>query len=56
MNAPDREEFIKAVVKEKNDHNWVIIDEDDVPEGAYILDVVWLMKQKRDILTRKVYK
>jgi len=60
MNAPDREEFIKAVVKEINDHiegkHWEIIDETGVPEDANILDAVWSMKRKRDILTRKVYK
>ena len=60
MAAADREEFIKAVVKEINDHidgkHWIIINEEDVPEGANILDAVWSMKRKRDIITRKVYK
>lgn len=60
MNAPDRDEFIKAIVKEVNDHidgkHWEIMDEGDVPEGVEILDSVWSMKRKRDILTRKIYK
>jgi len=60
MGAPDREEFIKAIVKEINDHidgkHWVIINESDVPNDTIILDSVWSMKRKRNILTRQVYK
>jgi len=60
MGAPDREEFIRAIVKEINDHidgkHWVIINESDVPNDAIILDSVWSMKRKRNILTRQVYK
>jgi hypothetical protein len=58
--APDKEEFVKAIVKEMNDHivakNWELVPREDVPEGVKVLDSVWAMKRKSDILTRKVLK
>jgi hypothetical protein len=43
-----------------NDHivakNWELVPRQDVPEGVKVLDSVWAMKRKRDILTRKVLK
>jgi hypothetical protein len=58
MKAPDRDEFVKAIVKEMNDHivskNWELVPRREVPAGVKVLDSVWAMKQKRDILTRKV--
>ena len=60
MKEPDREEFVKAMVKEYNDHtdrkHWELITKDQVPEGTKILDSIWSMKRKRDIITREVYK
>jgi hypothetical protein len=60
MKAPDREEFVKAIVKEMNYHivskNWELVPRQDVPEGVKVLDSVCAMKRKRDILTRKVLK
>jgi hypothetical protein len=60
MKAPDKKEFFKAIVKEMNDHivakNWELVPREDVPEGVRVLDSVWAMKRKRDILTRKVLK
>jgi hypothetical protein len=60
MKAPDKGEFVKAIVKEMNDHivakNWELVPRADVPEGVRVLDLVWAMKRKRDILTRKVLK
>jgi hypothetical protein len=60
MKAPEKEEFIKAIVKEMNDHivskNRELVPRQDVPEGVKVLDSVWAMKRKRDILTRKVLK
>jgi hypothetical protein len=60
MKAPDKKEFVKAIVKEMNDHivakNWELVPREDVPEGVRVLDSVWAMKRKRDILTRKVLK
>jgi hypothetical protein len=58
MKAPDREEFVKAIFKEMNDHivskHWKFVPRQDVPEGVKVLDSVWAMKRKRDILTQKV--
>jgi hypothetical protein len=60
MQAPDADEFIKAVVKEVNDHierkHWELIPREQVPEGEKILPAVWSMKCKRDIKTQKVNK
>jgi hypothetical protein len=60
MRQPDRDEFIKALVKEINDHiinkHWVLVRRDQVPPGTKILDSVWSMKRKRDLKTRQVYK
>jgi hypothetical protein len=43
-----------------NDHivakNWELVPREDVPEWVKVLDSVWAMKRKRDILTRKVLK
>jgi hypothetical protein len=60
MKAPDRDEFVKAIVKEMNDHivskNWELVPRKDIPEGVKVLDSVWAMKRKRDISTHKVLK
>ena len=59
MKAPDRKQFIKAMVKEINDqegHNWEVVRRSEVPEGATVLNSVWQMKRKRDIKSRKVKK
>jgi hypothetical protein len=60
MQAPDADEFIKAAVKEVNDHierkHWELIPREQVPEGEKILPAVWSMKRKRDIKTQKVNK
>jgi hypothetical protein len=60
MQAPDRDQFKKAVVKEVNDHienhNWELIPREDIPKGITILPSVWCMKHKRDIKTQQVYK
>jgi hypothetical protein len=58
MQQPDREDFIKAVIKEINDHidrrQWKL--QEKVPKGTKILASVWAMKRKRDLITRQVYK
>jgi hypothetical protein len=58
MKAPGRDEFIKAIVKEMNDHivsiNWELVPRQDIPPGIKVLDSVWAMKRKIDKLTRKV--
>jgi hypothetical protein len=60
MKAPDKQNFVEAIVKEVNDHitskHWILIPRSKVPEGVKVLDSVWSMKRKRDIKTRKVYK
>jgi len=60
MKQPDREEFIKAMIKEVESQqangNWRIVKASSVPEGATILPSVWAMKRKRRIATREVYK
>jgi hypothetical protein len=59
MKAPDKQNFIEAIVKEVNDHitskHWILIPRSKVPKGVKLLDSVWSMKRKRDIKTRKVY-
>ena len=60
LKQPDRDEFVKAVIKEMNDHivrkHWELIPIEQVPEGHKVLDSVWSMKRKRHLLTSIVYK
>ena len=60
MRAPDKGHFINAMIKEVEDHvqrkHWELIPISEVPPGTKILDSAWVMKRKRDIMTRKVYK
>jgi hypothetical protein len=60
MRAPDKQNFIEAIVNEVNDHitskHWILIPRSQVPKGIKVLDLVWSMKIKRDIKTRKVYR
>ena len=60
MAAPDRNEFIKAMRKEFADHterdHWELITKSKVPKGVRILDAIWAMKRKRNIVTREIYK
>ena len=48
IRAPDKEDFMKAIVKEINDHingnHWALIPREEVPKGEKILDSVWAMK------------
>lgn len=60
LREPDREEFIKAMVKEvasqSKNGNWRVIKRKHVPSTAKILPAVWAMKRKRRIQTQEVYK
>jgi hypothetical protein len=60
VKQPDREEFIKAIIKEINDHidrnHWVLVPRNKVPKGTKILASVWAMKRKRDLVTRQIHK
>ena len=60
MREPDANKFIKATIKEVNDHiehkHWELILHEHIPKGVTILPLVWSMKRKRDIKMQKVYK
>jgi hypothetical protein len=60
LKAPDREQFIKAMVEEVQAHegkeHWELVPKSDVPDNTLILPAVWSMKRKRRINTREVYK
>ena len=60
MAAHDKNEFLNAMVKEYNDHakrgHWELVHRETIPGGTKVLDSVWSMKRKRDILTRKIIK
>jgi hypothetical protein len=60
LKAPDREQFIKAMVEEvqarEGKEHWELVPKSDVPDDMLILAAVWSMKRKRRINTREVYK
>lgn len=60
MKEPDKKDFQIAMVKEFNDHiergHYEIMLKSDVPKGHKILDAIWSMKRKRDIVTQKILK
>ena len=60
MKEPDRDEFVKASIKEVDDqiNNGIfsIVPATEVPKGVKPLPAVWQMKRKRDIRSRKVKK
>ena len=60
MKQPDRTDFMNAEIREVNSHcdikHWKILTRKEVPKGQPILDLVWAMNRKRDIVTRKVYE
>ena len=45
LRAPDREEFMKSMLKEVRDHearkHWDVVILSYVPEGARVLPAVW---------------
>ena len=60
MEESYRKEFLNAAIKEVNSHwktnQWKLHPSSSVPKGQPILDSVWDMNRKRDIMTRQVYK
>ena len=60
MKVPNRMEFQRAMHKEFNDHtarkHWVLIPIDQVPEGEKVMDSVWAMKRKINIITNEIYE
>jgi hypothetical protein len=53
-------QFIKAIVKEMNDHivnkHPALVPSSDTPKGEKVMDYVWAMCLKRDINNQKVLK
>ena len=60
LEAPDRNEFIKAMQHEVAQHEereqWVMIPRAQVPTGTKVLPAVWSMKRKRCVASGEVYK
>ncbi len=60
LKQDDSAEFIKAVVKEVNDHttqkHWKVIEQSKVPEGVTPLPSVWAMRCKCNLITNKITK
>ena len=60
MKALDRDKFLTTMQKEfkshVDKHHYKLTDRDDVPKGEDVLNAVWSMKQKRNILTNEIYK
>ena len=60
MAAPDKIKWQEAMLKEFRNHcerkHWVPVTMDEIPTGTKILDSIWAMKRKRDILTQQITK
>ena len=60
MKAPDKQEFIKAMLSEVQGQLergvFELIPRSQVPEGATVLPAVWSMRRKRKQTTGEVYK
>ena len=60
MKANDKEEFQRAMKKKLDAHSdrnhWEVIPKCEVPDDEKVLNSVWAMRRKRNILTNKVYK
>ena len=60
MAAPDKIQFQEAMIKEFTDHtelqHWVPVLLTTLPFGTKVLDSIWAMKRKRDIVTQAILK
>ena len=60
MNQLECKEFLSVEIREVNSHceckHWKLLPYAKVSKGQPILDSIWAMKRKRDIVTRQVYK
>jgi hypothetical protein len=60
MQQPNKKEFLKAAEAEVKSHvdnkHFVLMERSSLPRGTKVLSWVWSMKQKRRILSRKIYK
>jgi len=58
MQQDDSASFVEAVITEVNghvdNHHWELIKVEDVPKDAEILDSVWAMKRKRNLVTNQI--
>ena len=60
MAATDKIKWQEAMLKEFSNHcerkHWEPVKKEEIPAETKILDSVWAMKRKRDILTQKITK
>ncbi len=60
LQKPDAKQFADAVVKEVNGHvdnnHWNLIKQEDVPEDAQVVPLVWSMQCKRNLTTNEITK
>ena len=60
MKEPYRSNFLTAMLQEVTDQvkneNFTVVKRNQVPKDSTILPCVWQMRQKRDIITRKIKK
>jgi len=60
LQQPDKEEFLKAMVKEISTHqkrkHWKVVPIKEVPENIKILDSVWAIRRKMKIGTGEISK
>jgi hypothetical protein len=60
LSEPDKQEFLKAMVKEIEGHNannnWVVVNRATLGKNVKVLPAVWAMRRKRDLVTGEVVK
>ena len=60
LQQPDAGEFVKAVIKEIDDHiehkRWKLIKCCEVPKDVDVIPSVWAMRHKRNVTTNEITK
>ena len=60
MKAPDRKQFLQAMVKEMTAHDtgkhWALFRRSQLPKGTKVFPAVWALRRKRRIVSGQVYK
>lgn len=60
MNQPDSNRFVDALIKEVNGHvenkSWELVPINNIPEDEELLQSVWAMQQKRNLVTNEITK
>ena len=60
MQQEDSDKFVNAVVKEINGHvdnkSWKLVNVEDVPKDAEIMQSVWAKRSRRNLLTNEITK